>query len=91
MTSSGAPAGQDTSTQSYSIPCSSSGLGLTVSFGDVAIPLDASDLYTTIGGVCVGNVRGWLDSSRGTYIFGSAFLRNAYMYASSFNAFISVC
>ncbi|KAG8956217.1 hypothetical protein FRC04_004293 [Tulasnella sp. 424] len=80
VTSTGVQVGQDTSTQSYSIPCSTSGFSLTATFGDgVAIPINPSDLYTTIGGTCVGNVKGWADASRGTYIFGSSFLRNAYI------------
>ncbi|KIO25321.1 hypothetical protein M407DRAFT_25332 [Tulasnella calospora MUT 4182] len=85
VTSAGAPVGQDTSTQSYSLPCSASGLSLSVTFGDVTIPVDASDLLTTINGVCVGNVKGWTDTSRGTYIFGSAFLRNAYIVLTANN------
>ncbi|KAG8935401.1 hypothetical protein FRC01_000007 [Tulasnella sp. 417] len=79
VTGSGTPVGQDTSTQSYSFPCTTNGLSLSVSFGDVSIPVDANDLLTKIGDVCVGNVRGWTDTSRGTYIFGSSFLRNAYI------------
>ncbi|KAG8933839.1 hypothetical protein FRC02_011074 [Tulasnella sp. 418] len=70
----------DTSTQVWSIPCSStSGLSMNVIFGGVAIPVAPEDLFTRVGNTCVGNIRGWADQSRTTYVFGSAFLRNAYV------------
>ncbi|KAG8987093.1 hypothetical protein FRB90_003601 [Tulasnella sp. 427] len=79
QTSNGIPVAQDSSIQSYSIPCSSNGLSLSINFGDTSIPVDPSDLYSNIGGTCVGNIKGWTDTSRNTYILGSAFLRSAYV------------
>ncbi|KAG8900246.1 hypothetical protein FRB99_006177 [Tulasnella sp. 403] len=79
VTSAGTPVFQDPQAQSYSIPCSTSGVSLTVNFGGLAIPVQPSDLLTSIGGVCVGNVKGWLDPNKQNYIFGSSFLRGAYI------------
>ncbi|KAG8962727.1 hypothetical protein FRC00_008887 [Tulasnella sp. 408] len=42
-------------------------------------PLAPSEPMTNIGGVCVGNIKGWADPTRTTAIMGSAFFRNAYI------------
>lgn len=82
VNSAGVPVYQDPNAQSWSMPCSlPSGVSLVMTFQGVNIPVQPSDLYTTLNdGTCVGNVKGWTDPNRGTYILGSSFLRGAYMY-----------
>lgn len=79
MTSSGVPVYQDPNAVSWSIPCSISGASLVMTLGGVQINIAPADLYTNIGGTCVGNVKGWSNFNANTYIFGSAFLRSAYL------------
>jgi len=83
--SSGTAIFNDTSAISWSIPCSAvSQVSFKVTVGEVTITVPSDQLFTTIGGACVGNIKGWADSTRTTYILGSAFMGSAYIVYTAF-------
>ncbi|KAG8968635.1 hypothetical protein FRC05_001487 [Tulasnella sp. 425] len=75
----GVPIYQDNLALSWAIPCNTTNVSFFVNFQGVSVPLLPSDFMTKIGGVCVGNVKGWADATRQTGILGNAFFRNAYV------------
>ncbi|KAG8985654.1 hypothetical protein FRB90_004522 [Tulasnella sp. 427] len=77
--SNGIPVYQDSLALSWSIPCNTTNVSFYVNFQGVSIPLLPTDFMTKIGGVCVGNVKGWADQTRQTGILGTPFFRNAYV------------
>ncbi|KAG8929154.1 hypothetical protein FRC01_004765 [Tulasnella sp. 417] len=76
----GVPIYQDSLSLSWSVPCNTTlDTSFFLNFQGVSVPLLPSDFMTQVGGVCVGNVKGWADSTRQTGILGNAFFRNAYV------------
>ncbi|KAG8971551.1 hypothetical protein FRB90_010448, partial [Tulasnella sp. 427] len=78
-TSTGQAVYDDTLALSWSVPCTTTDVAMYVNFNGTSIPIQPSDLWTSIGGVCVGNIKGWADPTRTTAIMGSTFFRNAYV------------
>ena len=72
------PYAGDTEATAFTIPCDST-VSLSMMFGGLTVPVEPTDLFTKVGDLCVGNVRGWKDTTHYTYIVGSAFIRNAYV------------
>lgn len=80
-TTSGTRLTQDPLAQSWSIPCGSiNNASISFNFNTVNVPVLSQDLWEDLGGgVCIGNVKGWIDPARTTAIMGSVFWRGAYM------------
>ncbi|KAG8962726.1 hypothetical protein FRC00_008886 [Tulasnella sp. 408] len=76
---SGVPVYDDKLAFSWSVPCTTNDVAIYMNFNGTSIPIQPTDLWTNIGGVCVGNIKGWADPTRTTAIMGSAFFRNAYV------------
>ncbi|KAG8915601.1 hypothetical protein FRC00_002395 [Tulasnella sp. 408] len=74
-------AGSDTTVNwgAAPVPCTTTDVAIYMNFNGTSIPIQPTDLWTNIGGVCVGNIKGWADLTRTTTIMGSAFFRNAYV------------
>ncbi|KAG9010364.1 hypothetical protein FRB93_004203 [Tulasnella sp. JGI-2019a] len=84
-TSTGASVFDDAQAVSWSIPCSKvTKMTISFTFNGVTISVQSNALYTTIGGVCVSNIKGWADPNRTTFILGSTFLSSAYIVYTSF-------
>ncbi|KAG8899957.1 hypothetical protein FRC00_000419 [Tulasnella sp. 408] len=75
----GVPVYDDNLAFSWSVPCTTTEVAIYMNFNGTSIPIQPTDLWTNIGGVCVGNIKGWADPMRTTAIMGSAFFRNAYV------------
>ncbi|KAG8893769.1 hypothetical protein FRC01_013359, partial [Tulasnella sp. 417] len=75
----GIPVFDDKLAFSWSVPCTTTDVAIYMNFNGTSIPIQPTDLWTNIGGVCVGNIKGWADPTRTTAIMGSAFFRNAYV------------
>ncbi|KIO15649.1 hypothetical protein M407DRAFT_34768 [Tulasnella calospora MUT 4182] len=65
---------------SWSVPCTTTDVAIYTNFNRTSIPIQPTDLWANIGGVCWGNIKGWADRARPTAITGSAFFRNAYVF-----------
>ncbi|KAG8949840.1 hypothetical protein FRC00_007941 [Tulasnella sp. 408] len=75
----GVPVYDDNLAFSWSVPCTTTDVAIYMNFNRTSIPIQPTDLWTNISGVCVGNIKGWADPTRTTAIMGSAFFRNAYV------------
>ncbi|KAG8874064.1 hypothetical protein FRB97_006195, partial [Tulasnella sp. 331] len=77
---------QDLLAQSWSVPCGSvNNVSISFNFTTVSVPVLSQDLWEDLGGgVCVGNVKGWIDPARTTAIMGSVFWRGAYIVFSAY-------
>ncbi|KIO18619.1 hypothetical protein M407DRAFT_157504 [Tulasnella calospora MUT 4182] len=75
----GVPVYDDNLAFSWSVPCTTTDVAIYMNFNGTSIPIQPTDLWTNVGGVCVGNIKGWADPTRTTAIMGSAFFRNAYV------------